>query len=180
MKFYTKKGDDGSTGLIGEGRIRKYDPRLEAIGNFDEACAALGLCRSFSTSGRVQEVALLLQKQLHLLMGEIASQDKHQVLSNGIDESHTKWVENIIEEFTSQIEMPKEFIVAGDTKSGAFFALARTTIRRAERKLTELYDHELVKNKHLLGFVNRLSSLLFVLELYENSISGKGSQTLVK
>jgi cob(I)alamin adenosyltransferase len=85
-----------------------------------------------------------------------------------------------IENISQKTTIPSEFIVPGDTKGGAFLALSRTIVRRAERRLAELLDLGFVENQELLRFLNRLSSLLFILELYENFIVGKGDQTLVK
>jgi len=76
MTFYTKTGDDGTTGLLGKDRVKKYDPRMETIGSLDEASAALGLCRAFVCSIEIQEIILKVQKQLYLVMGEVASRKR--------------------------------------------------------------------------------------------------------
>lgn len=180
MAFYTKTGDDGTTGLLGKDRVKKYDPRMETIGALDEANAALGLCRAFVCSAEIKEISLIIQKQLYQVMGEVASEKDIAEKFRSINHESVFWIEKTIEEISQKITIPKEFIVPGDTKGGAFLALGRTIVRRAERRLVELIDQKMVENVELLRYLNRLSSLLFVLELYENLISGEGDQTLVK
>jgi cob(I)alamin adenosyltransferase len=180
MSFYTKTGDDGTTGLLGKDRVKKYDIRMETIGCLDEASAVLGLSRAFVCSTEIQEIVLKVQRQLYLVMGEVASEKEIAEKFRSINQESVSWIESTIDIISQKTSIPSEFIVPGDTKGGAFLALGRTVIRRAERGLAELIDTGLVENKELLRFLNRLSSLLFVLELYENYISGKGDQTLVK
>ena len=180
MSFFTKMGDDGTTGLLGKGRVKKYDLRMETIGCLDEVSASLGICRAFSSSNEIQEVILSLQKQLYLMMSEIASERDVATKFSGISNQNVLELEKTIELIGQKVKIPKEFIVPGDTKGGAFLSLARTIVRRAERRMVELVDSNMIENKELLKFINRLSSLLFTLELYENQISGKGKQTLVK
>jgi cob(I)alamin adenosyltransferase len=180
MTFYTKSGDDGSTSILGNQRVKKYDLRMETIGCLDEANAALGLSRAFVCSLEIQEIILKVQKQLYQVMGEVASEKDIADKFRSINYESVTWVENTIENISQKTSIPSEFIVPGDTKGGAFLALSRTIVRRAERRLAELLDQGTIENQELLRFLNRLSSLLFILELYENFISGKGNQTLVK
>ncbi len=180
MKFYTKTGDDGTTGLLGSQRVKKFDLRMEAIGCLDEANAALGLCRAFVCSIEIQEIILIIQKQLYQVMGEVASEKDVAEKFRSINQESITWIESTIEKVSQNTSIPTEFIVPGDTKGGAFLALSRTVVRRAERRLAELLDQDIIENQDLLIFLNRLSSLLFILELYENFVSGKGEQTLVK
>jgi cob(I)alamin adenosyltransferase len=180
MTFYTKTGDDGTTGLLGKDRVKKYDPRMETIGSLDEASTALGLCRAFVCSIEIQEIILKVQKQLYLVMGEVGSEKEVAENFRAINQESVTWIEMTIENISQKTTIPSEFIVPGDTKGGAFLALSRTIVRRAERRLAELLDLGFVENQELLRFLNRLSSLLFILELYENFIVGKGDQTLVK
>jgi cob(I)alamin adenosyltransferase len=180
MTFFTKTGDDGTTGLLGKDRVKKYDLRMETIGSLDEASAALGLSRAFVCSIEIQEIILKVQKQLYLVMGEVASEKELAEKFRAINQESVTWIETTIENISQKTAIPSEFIVPGDTKGGAFLALSRTIVRRAERRLAELLDLGYIENQELLRFLNRLSSLLFILELYENFIVGKGDQTLVK
>lgn len=178
--FFTRKGDDGTTGLLGETRVVKHDLRMEALGSLDEASATLGLARSTVSATEIKEIILKIQKKLYLLMSEVAAEKENAEKFKHIDSENTVWIEQQIEEFSHKVSIPKEFIVPGDTLGGACLATARTIVRKGERRVSELlYNGELV-NQQVLVFLNRLSSLLFVLELYENHVSGEGNQTLVK
>lgn len=180
MSFYTRTGDDGTTGLLGKARVKKYDLRMEALGCLDEASAALGLARAFVCSVEIKEIVLKLQKLLYLAMGEVAAVEETAERFKAINHEQVAEIEAKIDEISKKIKIPSEFIVSGDTKGGAFLGLSRTVIRRAERNIVELFDSGKVKNKELLQLANRLSSLLFVLEIYENSVVGESEQTLVK
>ncbi len=180
MSFYTRNGDDGTTSLLGKGRVKKYEVRMETIGTLDEASAVLGLSRAFVCAVEIKEIILKIQKLLYLVMGEVAAVEETADRFSVINKDHVSEIEEIIENISKKTRIPSEFIVPGDTKGGAFLGLARTVVRRAERRLDELYDVGQIKNMELLKFANRLSSLLFVLELYENSVVGESDQTLVK
>ena len=179
MSFYTAKGDDGTTGLLGEGRVPKYHVRMEAVGTLDEASAALGLaraqCEAPTPKGTLQTPRILLevQRDLYKLMAEVAATPENAEKFRGIDEERVKWLEQTTDELSKVVGMPKEFILPGDTLGGAALSLARAVIRRAERRVVELYDGDVVVNQHLQRYLNRLSSLCFVLELLENQHSGR-------
>jgi cob(I)alamin adenosyltransferase len=179
-RFYTRKGDDGYTGLLGEGRVPKYHPQPEAVGEIDEASAALGLARATCTAESVGPILLQVQRDLYNLMAELAALPENAAAFRKIDEEKVAWLEDRTDEISAQVTLPKEFIVPGDTTGGAALSLARTVVRRAERRVAELLHKELVENAQLLRYLNRLSSLCFVLELLENQISGKGKSTLAK
>lgn len=178
--FFTGKGDDGTTGMLGEGRVQKYDRRMEALGALDEANAALGLARSLM--GDLPETAMVLeiQRQLYQLMAEIAATPENAARFRKIDEESVLMLENQIAALSKRIVMPSEFIVPGDSPASAAFSLARTVVRRAERRVVELVDCGLVANRLLMAFLNRLSSLLFVLENYILQQTGRQKPTLAK
>lgn len=180
MSFYTRKGDGGETGLLGSERVSKSSLRIETIGCLDEVNAVLGVVRSQAKAAEIQRAVLEIQKMLYQVMTEVAATPANAEKFHLIDEKAVLWVEEKIAEFTAQVDMPKEFIVPGDTPGGAFISHARTVARRAERRLAELLEKGEIGNTDLLRFLNRLSSLCFVMELLENTFSGKGSQTLVK
>jgi cob(I)alamin adenosyltransferase len=179
-KFYSGKGDDGLTGMLGDQRIPKHSLRMEVIGCLDEANAVIGIVRSQTRSGEVREIILTVQKQLYMIMGEIAASKENAEKFRKIDSTSISWLEGEIDRISEKVNLPGEFIVPGDTKGGAFIALARTVVRRAERRVTELFSLNEIENEFILAYLNRLSSLCFVLELYENNLIGKGNQTLVK
>ena len=178
--FYTRQGDDGYTGLLGEGRVPKYHPQAEALGTVDEATAALGLARALSLSPDVQEVVRLVQQDLYHVMAELASTPATAGRFASLAEERLAWVEAHTERFGSLVESPKEFILPGDSLSAAAFALARTVVRRAERLVARLVHEGVAGRPELLRYLNRLSSLCFVLELYENRLADKGAPTLAK
>jgi len=178
--FYTRTGDDGFTGLLGEGRVPKYHPLTEAVGAVDEAAAALGIARAASQGQQSPGLILTVQRDLYHLMAEIASTRENAARFRKIDASRVKWVEEQTDLLANQVEMPKDFILPGDSSAGAAFALARTVVRRAERSVARLYHEQLIENPELLRYLNRLSSLCFVLELYENQTVGIASPSLAR
>jgi cob(I)alamin adenosyltransferase len=179
-KFYTQTGDDGYTGLLGEGRAPKYDRRIETIGAIDEANAAIGLARSISLVPQTSSVLLTAQKDLYYIMAEIAALPENASRFRKITSERVDWLESQIDEISSQIIIPDEFIVPGDSTAGAAIDLARTIIRRAERHIAYLLHQKKLENRELLRYMNRLSSLCFAFELLENQASGCINPTLAK
>lgn len=173
MTFYTAKGDDGMTGLLGEGRVPKYHARMEAVGTLDETSAALGLARAQCSAPQTPRILIQAQRDLYKLMAEVAATPENAEKFRGIEEEQVKWLEHETDELSKVVEIPREFILPGDTLSGAALSLARAVVRRAERRVVELYDGEEVVNLHLQRYLNRLSSLCFVLELLENQSAGQ-------
>jgi cob(I)alamin adenosyltransferase len=179
MSFYTAKGDDGTTGLLGEGRVPKYHARMEAIGALDEASAALGLARAQCSSPQTAPILLEAQRDLYKLMSEVAATPENAKRFHFIDEARVDWLGKQTDELSEIVEMPKEFILPGDTLGGAALSLARAIVRRAERCVVSLFDEDELINPDLQRYLNRLSSLCFVLELLENQNAGKNT-TLAK
>ncbi len=178
--FYTRGGDEGYTGLLGEGRVAKEDLRLEAIGAVDEASAALGLARAHVRSEEAPELILRAQRDLYRLMAELATTPETAQRFHTMDAEKVSWLEAQVDALSKLVEVPREFIVPGDTVEGAFLDLARTVIRRAERSVTGLFHRGDITNPELLRYLNRLSTLCFVLELRENQILGNKKITLAK
>jgi cob(I)alamin adenosyltransferase len=179
-KFYTKTGDDGSTGRLGKGRLPKNHILIEAVGTIDEASSALGLVRAQITSREIGELILKVQKDLYHIMAELSATPENVAKFRQIEDAHLAWMEAEIERLQETVELPGEFIVPGDTLAGASFSLARTIARRAERRVAELHQLEPVENPAILPYLNRLSSLCFVLELHENQRGGAAGPTLAK
>lgn len=173
MTFYTAKGDDGTTGLLGEGRVPKYHIRMEAIGALDEASAALGLARAQCSAPKIAPILLEAQRDLYKLMAEVAATPENAPRFHFIDDTRVGWLEEQTNDLTKIVEMPKEFILPGDTIGGAALSMARAIVRRAERCVVNLFDEDEVINPDLQRYLNRLSSLCFVLELLENQNAGK-------
>ncbi len=178
--FYSRTGDDGTTGLLGEGRVPKYDLRLEVLGTIDEATAAIGLARVSCQAPESSDLLIQIQRELYLLMGEVAATPKNAEKFHAIDAQSVVRLEERTARLEQQVEMPGEFILPGDTLAGAALDLARTIVRRGERRVAELLHRGGVSNPELLRYLNRLSSLLFVLELRENQAAGRAKPTLAK
>lgn len=174
MSFYTRKGDDGTTGLLGEGRVAKYHPRIEALGTLDEASATLGLARASSGDPRCGPILLEVQRDLYHLMAEVAAEPEHAARFR-FDAGRVEWLEQQTDALSQNVALPREFILPGDSLAGAALSLARAVTRRAERRVVELFDQKLITNPAIQGYLNRLSSLLFVLELIENQAAGKST-----
>ena len=172
MSFYTGKGDDGTTGRLGKGRVPKNDARIEAIGTLDESSAAMGVARALVRDPRCRPLLLRAQRDLYRLMAEVASSPENAGQFH-FEAEHVDWLEQQIDALGKDAEMPGEFIVPGDSLAGAALSVARAVARRAERRLVDLAGSEQTANPALQQYLNRLSSLLFVLELIENQAAGK-------
>lgn len=177
--FYTRSGDNGTTGLLGKGRISKAHPRLEALGSVDEATAALGWARSICLAEQTAPILIEIQRDLYKLMSELAATPDNAERFRSIDIERVAWLEAQTDSISALTGVPEEFILPGETPAGAAMALARTIVRRAERRVTALQEAGEVANPNLVRYLNRLSSLCFVLELLENQAAGK-SIRLVK
>jgi cob(I)alamin adenosyltransferase len=180
VNYYTRSGDDGNTGLLGEGRVPKYHPQPEAVGTIDEASAALGVARAAARASQTSPLLLVVQRDLYMAMAEIAAAPDNAYRFRKIDADRVAWLEEQIESISALVKMPDEFIVPGDSPSGAAISLARTIVRRAERRVAKLFHEHVIDNAELLRYLNRLSSLCFILELLENRVAGVSAPTLAK
>ena len=179
-KFYTQTGDDGYTGLLGEGRLAKHAPRIEAIGALDEATAALGMARAACQLPQTAELILTVQRDLYQLMAEVAATPENAARFRQISTERVAWLEEQTDAISARVPLPREFILPGDSLPGASLALARTIVRRAERRVVGLIHTGELENLQLLRYLNRLSSLCFILELQENQAAGNPSPTLAR
>lgn len=171
--IYTRTGDDGNTGILGEGRLPKHHPRIETIGTLDEASAALGLARALTKSKRTKKLLMDIQRDLYALMAEVSASPENASRFRTLNLARVEWLESQTDAITAKTPALKDFILPGDTAGGAALSLARTVVRRAERRLAELADPSALENPALLPYLNRLSSLCFALELEENHRAGK-------
>ena len=164
MGVYTKTGDKGQTSLFSGERIDKASMRVETYGTLDEANSALAMARAFCEKSETAEWIAGLQKKMSLLMADIASLGKDTYIS----EQDVQLLEQSIDALEAKLPPLKCFIVPGDTKGGAMLDLARTTIRRAERRFCELARTEQVHETDRL-FLNRLSDYCFMLMRWEEA-----------
>ncbi len=158
MSVYTKTGDNGQTGLYTGERIDKSSARVEAYGTIDELGSALGAARAFAENEGVKEKIFALQKLLPLLMADLASLNKPPL----IKDEHIARLEEEMDEAESKLPPLREFLIAGETKAGAFLDMARTVARRAERRFLALTAEELTHESDKI-FLNRLSDYCFIL-----------------
>ena len=167
MRF-SKKGDRGFTSLIGGQRILKSSPRPETYGTLDEAASALGLAKACACKEKTRAVIGRIQKELLVLGAELATAtEDRKKFPNRIKAENTDSLERLIAELQETTEIKKEFILPGETLSGAAVDLSRAVIRRAERKAVALYQEKIIVNGEILRFLNRLADLLFVLARFE-------------
>jgi cob(I)alamin adenosyltransferase len=171
MSYYSRRGDDGTTGWLGKGRLKKHDLRIETLGALDEASAALGQARAHALDRRAPAFLQEAQRDLYHVMAEVSAEPS-QANRFHFDVGRVQWLEAQIDILSTEFPMPREFILPGDSRGGAAMALARAVTRRAERRVVELHDQGGVDNPALQQYLNRLSSLLFVLELVENKAAG--------
>ncbi len=179
-KYFTGTGDDGFTGQLGEGKIPKYHPRIEAVGDLDEAVAIIGVIRASAIDSRLPGILLKIQRSLYVAMTEVSAAKLNADKFNRLTVQDIDWLEKMINEFGSTVELPSDFIVPGDSINGARLAHARTVSRRAERRVAQLFHEGDLVDSTLLTYLNRLSSLLFILELVENKAFGGQNPTLAK
>jgi cob(I)alamin adenosyltransferase len=169
-KVTTGTGDEGYTGLLGEQRVPKYDPRPDTFGTVDEATSALGLARAVAQDTRVKELIYRIQQDLYMLMGELATppENYEQMSRHGllVTAEHVRRLEQEEEALKREVEIPNKFIIPGDTLDGAALDLARTIIRRAERMAVKLLHDDVISNREVVRYLNRLSDLVFILARY--------------
>jgi cob(I)alamin adenosyltransferase len=164
VRIYTRTGDDGTTGLLYGGRVRKDAPIMQVTGTVDEAQAAMGMARAETEPGsELDEVLTHLERELYVLMAEVTTDPSHRSkLVAGttlVTEAMVAALEDRIDELISRVAMPTEFVVPGANRASAALDLARTIVRRAERLLVT----SPIEGSHVGRYLNRLSDLLWAL-----------------
>lgn len=174
MRIYTRKGDSGTTGLLfGGDRVSKSDLRTEAYGTTDEAVSALGLARAAlgnatdRNEARLTQLTLRLQRELFVVGAELATHtDRRGRLKPGetlVTDEMVTALEGEIDALEASHPMPAEFVMPGESMAGAAFDLARTTVRRAERRAVSLAAEDGLPDSSVVPYLNRLADLLFVM-----------------
>jgi len=160
----TRTGDTGETSLFGKDRVRKTDPRIEALGDLDEAQAVLGVARSMAPRSKVGRTLFDLQKGLYLAMAEVATPRANLTrLKERLDGASVASLERVLETVKKTTPIEGRFVVPGEDRLSATLDHARTVVRRAERHVVECVDEGYFSGEDLLPWLNRLSDLLFVL-----------------
>lgn len=166
-KVTTGTGDAGYTGLLGDERVPKYDPRPDTFGTVDEATSALGLARAVAQDQRVKDIIYRVQQELYLLMGELATTpENYDKMGLRMTIEHVQHLEQVEEALKREVEIPNKFIIPGDSLDGAALDLARTIIRRAERMAVKLLHDGVIQNVEVVRYLNRLSDLVFIIARY--------------
>jgi len=168
MKIYTRKGDDGTTGLLYGGRVPKDDPAPTAYGSVDEAQAAIGLARAESAPGsELNQRLSALERGLYMLMAEVATapENRHKLKPGAsmVTEEMVLALERDIDDLRERPDIPSDFTVPGENRVSAALDFARTVVRRAER----LAVSDPVEGSHVLTYLNRLSDLLWAMARWQ-------------
>jgi cob(I)alamin adenosyltransferase len=170
-KVYTRKGDDGTTGLGGGQRVPKDSLRVQAYGTVDELNSALGVAVAHGLCERLEEVLAGIQNELFHLGSDLCfyEEDKLKYKIPQIEQRHIDSLEQLIDEMTEVVGPLENFILPGGTVGAANLHLARTICRRAERDCVALSRKERI-GAFTVHYLNRLSDALFVMARYENKI----------
>ena len=171
MRLYTGKGDQGTTDLLG-GRVGKDDPRIAALGALDEATSAIGFGRALAAGERTREVLIEAQRDLYKIMAELAFTDALRPDAYTLAEERVRWLEEAVDGVTAEVRLPPAFVLPGESVAGAALDVARAVARRAEREAVALTRAGHLANPQVLRYLNRLSSLLFVLARFEDQTAG--------
>jgi cob(I)alamin adenosyltransferase len=161
-KIYTRTGDGGSAGLVDGSRVSKSSLRMTAIGEVDEANAALGVAIATLVPGDLTEHLLGIQNELFDLGADLATPGE---VGLRIVASQVERLEHAIDAMNDELDPLESFILPGGSIAVAALHLARTVVRRAERAAVALNESEPL-NPHLIAYLNRLSDLLFVTARY--------------
>jgi len=164
LKIYTKTGDDGTTGLVGGSRVKKYDLRLEAYGTIDELNATIGVLLSSKLPKSVARKLSQIQNKLFNIGSMLASDEKGEAFTANlaITEANIYDLEVAIDECQNDLPELKQFILPGGDFSAAQCHVARTVCRRAERRILQFAEHSKVSAETII-YINRLSDFFFVL-----------------
>jgi cob(I)alamin adenosyltransferase len=170
-RIYTRGGDDGTTGLLYGGRVDKSDARTESYGAVDEAVAALGMARAVVADRALADLVLRLQRELFVVGSELSTDTRNAAkLRPGVTKVTAGMVEaleELIDNYTARINMPEDFVVPGETQGSSFLEVARTIVRRAERRTVALERAGGLTDREAVRYLNRLADLVFVLARYE-------------
>ena len=172
MKIYTRKGDDGTTGLLFGGRVRKDDPAPAAYGDVDEAQATLGVARADAEPGSELDTMLVgIERDLWVLMSELATEPGNRAkLTPGTSLVTSEMVvalEARIDDLSARFTPPTEFVVPGEQRTAALLDVARTVVRRAERSALAVAP----EGSHAIQYLNRLSDLLWTMARWQEGTS---------
>jgi cob(I)alamin adenosyltransferase len=168
VKIYTRKGDDGTTGLWYGGRVQKSDIRPEAYGSVDEAASALGLCRAAARDNQeLYDDILQMQNELFVAGAELATAPEAAGrLEPGISKVTSQMVDNleqVIDRYMDRVDLPPKFVIPGGTELSARLDVARTAVRRAERRVSAMRESGQLPDDTVLRYLNRASDAVYAM-----------------
>lgn len=179
MRFYTGKGDDGSTGLLFGGRVRKDAPSVEANGAVDEAQAFIGLARSSVEPGsELDQILVRVEHDLYVLMGELATlpanRSKLEAGKTLVTAAMVQDMEQVVDDLGQRFELPTEFVIPGQDRVASMLDVARTVVRRAERLALACAEPD----SQVIPYLNRLSTLMWVAARWQEHGSSLRSRSV--
>jgi len=160
---FSKKGDHGQTSLLSGTRVSKASLRPETYGTLDEATSALGLAKACTHNDKIREMIKNIQEDLVILGAELASEE---TMSIHIGKERTLRLEQWIEELQQEVHIARHFVLPGGSMVSAAVDLARSIVRRAERRAIALSEAGLLGDEEVHSYLNRLADYLFVLARY--------------
>ncbi len=176
-KIYTRKGDDGTTGLLYGGRVNKDHIRTDVYGTLDETVSALGVARAAGLVPLVEEIVVRVQREMFVAGAELATreggEDRLQEGVSKVTPAMTAQAEADIDELLDVHPLGRDFLLPGETFGSAALDLARSIVRRAERLAVAMDRDELIKDPEVLRYLNRVSDLLYACARFEEAERGK-------
>ncbi|MBI4399955.1 cob(I)yrinic acid a,c-diamide adenosyltransferase [Candidatus Micrarchaeota archaeon] len=166
MKIYTRAGDKGETSIFGGKIVRKESTRVEAYGTVDELNTFVGLARAYNNDTEMETILKEVQSELFTLGADLATPLENDNIRR-ISNKHTKDMESIIDRLNEKLDPLHNFILPTGNIPAATFQVCRTVCRRSERRVTALAKEEQI-NLEIIPYLNRLSTLFFVLARTEN------------
>jgi cob(I)alamin adenosyltransferase len=171
-KLYTRTGDDGTTGLFHGGRVRKDAPGPAAYGEVDEAVSALGVARAQAERDSELDALLIrLQRELFVVGAELATEpERRERLEPGVSlvtHDMVDALEPIIDDVTTRFDPPREFVLPGENGLAAKLDLARTVVRRAERRAVAAHHAGWLDDSFVVPYLNRLADLVYTLARWQ-------------
>jgi cob(I)alamin adenosyltransferase len=169
VKIYTKKGDDGTTSLWYGGRVPKHHGRTDAYGTLDEACSLLGVARALCGPEHEELAADLLriQNDIFVAGSELATAPEAAGrLEDGVSRTTAEMVvelEQLIDRYMARVELPPKFVIPGGNQLSAQLDVARTVVRRAERRVSELNEAGEIASETVIHFLNRASDAVYAM-----------------
>jgi cob(I)alamin adenosyltransferase len=173
VKIYTRKGDDGTTGLWYGGRVAKSDARPEAYGSVDEAASALGLCRAAARDNEELYADILrMQNELFIVGAELATApEAASRLEPGVSKVTPEMVdalEEVIDRYMARVDLPPKFVIPGGTELSARLDVARTAVRRAERRVSAMHTDGQLPDDTVLRYLNRASDAVYAMARFSD------------